>query len=698
MIIANAILLGNNRSGGNNFGLLTQLKNQTGNDGTLKGRITYSGIVAGGIYKGTHNPATSYNEGDRVALTADAYFWFQAKRNLTGGAHLAPNPLADNADWEQLYGMELLQDMGSGQYIRYTLGFNQDDQIRWGTIQRGTLSTAQRTIKEDTIDTGVAIGASASGVVVSAVPQSLSYTIPTGLTNVWDKVSVGSSSSSMTILGAAASPSFVNVTLATGQDLEAGDAIKLENSSTNFNIARVITYNSSTGAAYLAIINGVGSGTYTSWTVYKCALVFATWDGGPTFVYVHGLVDTYNSGTGAITITTFVQLGSSGTTRTNWTFREGRSAPVITSSAGTSVSQDGGHLGVMIRGSYKGTDIIHRTDIRNNGTAWRYIILEGPNAGDEFDIDTYNSTFVANQQLTVATELAAGPSSGYAFIAFSIASASGTNTHAGIRHSTNLANPQSYLYRATVDVFTSNIPIAGGGDSSGEAAYNFKKDGTADTNYWWPDHNFDRVAFLGSRTYKVNGSTINPETDKTYAYRFQDITSLELDQTLEIFHPDEVAKMADLTSQHILDSNGLYYKLTLTPSQDWLIATGYEHMIAFPENAGNLWFNSFKTDTDETFTWPGGTTPQNLTADQIGWRSCLFFGVSTDYASGADYALALWTASNFWRIGDTGKGQDTVGYSAGPKLYPRPYDAFVLDAQRVIEGRLFTGLKGTLTP
>lgn len=685
-------------SGGVNYGLLQDVV--TANTGQqLSARINYNGVITGNYYKGVYNSATTYNEGERVSNNASGYFWWQALGTLTGGAHPhAPDIFADNASWRRLYSWEVLQDLDDGTYIRYSMGFNQDDFIRWHKIQRGTLSQTAISTTNGSIEFGTAIGASTSGVVVGVVPQSLSYTIPTVLTNVFDKISVGSSSSSMTILGSGASPSFVNITLATGQSLSVGDALKLENTTSIFNIARVISYNSSTGAAYLAIINGVGSGTYTSWTCYKVALVFASWNGAPTFVYVHGLVDTYNSGTGAITITTFVQLGNSGTTRTNWTFTQGRQAPVGTSGANTSVSQSSASLGQMVKGVYKNNSFVWNADQINSGTGWRIIITEGPSAGNEYTIDTYNAVFASNQSFVVANDLAPSTSAGYGFIAFSITSPSGssTNTNAGVRHSTNTANPQSFTYRSYVDVFTQTIPIAGQGDSSGELAWRFKRDGTADTDYWLPDHNFDRVSFENEEpVFSVDGLVIAKDDIITseMAYRFQPITSIKITQDIDVRHPDEAGSAGTMITEHTLDNLGLYYNLQIIPVWGWAISTGYEHMISFPESGGNRWFNTMTTDTQEVFTWPGGTSPVNLTSDQIGWQSALFESTQSSYTGNQEIQLALWVDSRtFWRIGESGKGQDTVGYSAGPKLYPRPFDTYVLSVPRTIEGRLKAGI------
>jgi hypothetical protein len=687
------------------FGLLTDLREQAGNDGQLYARINYNGAITGNFLKGTYNPATTYQEGERVAvISGNPYFQCQALSTLTGGAHPnAPSLFEDNASWKRCFSGEVLMDLDDGTYMRYSLGFNQDDFIRWNKIERGTLSQTAILASTGSIEFSTNIGASASGVVVSAVPQSLSYTIPTGLSNVWDKVSVGTSSSSMSILASGSTPTFVNVTLATGQSLSTGDALKLENTSTNFNIARVITYNSGTGAAYLAIINGVGSGTHTSWDVYKVSLVYATWDAAPTSVYVHGLVDTYDSGTGAITITTFVQLGASGTTRTTWTFFQGRQAPVGRTNADSEVHQNGAILGQMVRGVYKNNSLAWRSNVRNEATGWKIIILEGPDAGEEFTIDCYNASFIADQLIVVSNDLAPSPKDGYAFIAFSITSPSGssTNTRATVRHSTNTASPQSFNYRAYVDVFTPTIPIAGQGDSSGELAWTFKENGSSDDLYWLPDHNFDRISFESSPpVISIDGTPID-KTDiitNLMAYRFQPITSFGLVQELDIDHPDTPGS-GTMLAEHTIDSYGLHYKITINTLYDWLIGTGYEHMIAFPQTGGgDRWFDVMETDLEGTFTWPGGTSPQTISGDQIGWRSAIFKSTNSSYTDNEDFALALWVADNFWRIGQTGKGTDTFGYSGGPKLYPRPFNNFVLvdESTRVIEGRLFAGFKGTI--
>ncbi len=681
------------------YGLLSDLLSQTGNDGDRKIRLAYTGAVIGNYFKGTYNPASTYLAGERVSLSAAAKFWYIALQNVPTSN--PPNPYKNTVYWAIEAGAEMLQDMEDGTYIRYTLGFNQDDLIRWGSIQRGTLSQTSTALSTGNFTGSSSFGTSSTNIVLSSNPAAYSITLNTGLP-IASKTNLGASTSSMTILGSGSSPSFVTVNLPSGQGLVTGNTLKLENSSSNFNIAVVIDYNNTTGVSLIGIINGVGAGTFTSWTIYKVSLIYMTWDTAPTSVYMHAIVDTYTSGTGAATITTYVQLGSG--TRSPWTVFNGRTPGAIPSSQVTEITQNGTPLGMFTTGVYKGTQFTHNAIKRPEATGWIYYVKKRDGTWQSYTIDCYASSGATQSQITVASNLDIAGDDGLPYIAFSITSPSGssTNARATIDASTTTSNFQSHNYLADIDVFTATIPFAGQGDSSGELAWNFNLNGTADTKVWLPDHNFDKVSFGRNRTYTVDDVVIDISdvTNNPYAYKFQNYTSFRLNQTVEVYHPNVVAKMANVSTIHELEL-GLYYKVIVDPLQDWNIATGYVHMIAFPQDgSGNRWFNKFTTDIGNTFTWPGGTSVQNLNSNQIGWQSALMTSTNSTYTGNQNFALATWWAdTSLWRIGQIGKGQDAIGYSAGPKLYPKPYADYILTTgtQVVIEGRLFAGFKGSLT-
>lgn len=759
------------------YGLLSDLVSQALNGSTnIKLRLAYSGVITGNYYEGVYNPATAYNEGERVSFSASAFLWFTRTSFQAGVATgQAPNPLIDTLYWVVERGAEMIQDMGDGTWMRYTLGFNQDDLIRWGTIQRGTLSTSRVPVGTGNFNTSTALGASGSTLNITAVPATYTPTLATGLTSIFSKINLGASSSSVAILGTGASPVTYTVTLPTGQSLVPGDVLKLENTSSNFNVAVVCTYESSTGSAKIEVINGVGSGTYTSWTVYKCSLINMTWDAAPTFVYNMSIVDTYDIGTGASSITSFVQLGTG--SRTTWTIRQGRTTPPNQAGQGISIEQNGGILGQYFTGVYKGTSIAHQGLMRIDATAIRYTISEGANAGQQFTIDmhgrpmqlsgssgtanvvingvnylaTFSSSLVTTAanfvtthaatlaglnitvaasgsviliygtgltsasvsnvsgnlagsysptqvQMFVASDLAVSPAAGYKYTAVAVTSlnATGTNLVVSASYSTSAANVVTNAYFGDIDVFTSTLSIAGRGDSSGEIAWNFIKEGSGDDPRWVWDHNQFRVCFGRNRSYIVDGVTIDTTSGvpNQYAFKFQPFTTFRLTQSVTCYHPQEVSPMAIFDTVHEFTREGLFYDIIPTKLQNWAISTGYVNMIAYDPT----WWNKFITDEGVTFTWPGGTDPVDLAANQIGWQSALHYSTNVTNPDNPNFVLAsYWEDTSLWRTGLPGVGVPKVGYSDGMKLYPEIVTGgYVLSELPRVTSRLYAGHKGSL--
>lgn len=685
------------KSGG--YGLLSRLLQQTGNGGTdLKLRLNYQGVIAGGFYEGVYNPATTYTAGDRVSLNSSAYLWYEAKTNLTGGAHAnAPSAYGDNDSWKMLIGAEVTQNVG-GELIRYTLGFNQDDLIRWGTIQRGTLGTSSLIIDYRNYETTSSLNLTTSSTSNSnptAAGQTRTWTVDTGLNIAPSTLQSGYSES----FAMPAVNDVLTKTIATGLSISEGDTLSWYGNASNMFVFVVMTYNSGTGSIKGFVTAVVGSGTFASWDIKKEAFLFGFHTGFPVDINHHAVVQAYDSGTGVMQVFCTSRVGSG--TLATWTFRYGKRPGPVTSSQSSSFNLGSQNLGCWYFGEVNGTYIVHSSSKGTGGTGWKYIMLSGPNAGDEATIDTYNASFLTGQTSTVFNNLEKGT---HRFIAFSVTSPSGSSTNANAWVNARLITSgpfQSFIVGANIDTFTPNIPFCGGGDSSGEKAWTFKEDGTGSSLYWDPDHNFDRVNFqVNPPVYIVDGVTIDPSDfdENEWSYKFQSITSFRLEQTVEVIHPTD-GKVADKTYIHEITKNGLYYKEVYTPVVDVLIGAGYVNMMAYPESGGNMWFNGFTTDLGGAFTWPGGVTPQNLSGTQIGWQSALFNG-TTDYAEGDQYLGAMWIKDPVaaWRVGLSGKGQDTVGYSAGAKLYPRPFDNYVLTSGTVytIEARIYFGLKGTL--
>lgn len=679
-----------------NYGLLSDLVKQPNNQGQKSIRLNWANSSTSGVYIGSYNPASTYNERDRVGSPSDQYFTFRAKQAVPAGEF--PNPNQNTDYWAREIGVEIIQDLGNGSGMYYSIDLSNDDTKKLGQTKRVTLG-AQGTafLKYSNATPAGIIGPSASSITMVAAPSVYSLTVAGGISStiLFAPVSLGASSTSITIGSSVQTPVFQTIQLATGLTLVEGDKLKGENSSTNFIIATVIDYDSVTGIAYCAVINGVGSGTYTSWTFYKVALIFASLDSAPTSFYFHAIVESYDSGTGVISCRTFVNTGSG--VRTTWTVWQGRQH-WADSGSGTMIHQQNQVMGQCFQGKYYGNTITHISTKRTSACGVRYIITDGPNAGDEYTIDLYNATTVTNQLTVVASDLATPPPEGYSFIAFFIASpSSGTNTQATLNYSYSVVQTtaSSFIHRIIIDTYTVNNPICGGGFSSGEFAFNYRKAGTADTLYWLWDHNLiDGLRYTSNPVFRVDGVIIDTMELSSYDGVFQNFNSFTLTQIAEVFHPDQVSKMADITITHGFDGNGIYWDISLTLSQNWEISSGYVDMIAFPQAAGGeRWFNKFLTDLGGTFTWPGGSTPVGISGTQLSEKSALYYSTQNSYANNTDYVLAQYHDDNIW-----GASGNEVGYSGGPKQYPLKYSNFTINAGEIIRvrGRQFAGNKGDL--
>ena len=59
----------------------------------------------------------------------------------------------------------------------------------------------------------------------------------------------------------------ISLTASTGLGYQAGDFVQISNDVNNYVIAKVVSYNPTTGAMVVTPTTFVGSGTYTSWSL-----------------------------------------------------------------------------------------------------------------------------------------------------------------------------------------------------------------------------------------------------------------------------------------------------------------------------------------------------------------------------------------------------------------------------------------------
>lgn len=687
---------------GENFGLLSQLLQQSGNGGTgLKIRMLFNGITSGGEYQGSYSAAATYAAADIIGYPSDtAPLRYRANQSTTAGQSPDTNP----EKWDLEVGLDVIQDIGSGKYARYLLGIRNDDMVRLNGIERGTYATTAFNRKNSNYSGFRATSAIGTASTSFATPGShpSARTLPTAAGLVADLPDSETLSGTCvdTFSIPTITPTFLTLTLPTGLTLTAGETITLYGNASNFVVVVVARYNSVTGAFYGASTNSVGTGSFSSWSIKRERLVYIYDTTDPTGKNFYGLVQTYDNGTGSLVVNSVANVST--TTNADWTIAIAKqpTTPTATLSTFFNNSVNTAYaLGHWMLGTFTGDKLQHRSETSTAGMDWEYVYLTGPDQASppaNVTVSTYSASPVSLVDQNVFTGLTKGT---HTFLAISKAAASGTNTRAWVYADTDDVSRTSFNEQYEYDVFTADITAGPtGGESYGELAYKFRDTDGGDTTQWLPEHSNVKTTTGRNRTFTIDGVVVD-HTDENdpYMLKYVDFSTASLVQSLSIIHPQATGSMGTMAVTHSFSNQGLYYRVAITWAQAGLIETGYNNM-AF---LGHAWFNKVLCQDLQVITRPADNTSVNLSATEKDQASYLF------YSTGADpldkFVLAQYwpNPTRDWRIGGANPGtpfiQDFAG-SANAKWYPYVYLNYSFGASEVmtIEGRLYAGNKGTL--
>lgn len=686
--------------GGVNYGLLTDLLNQSGNDGQCKVRTIFNGIVSGGEYQGSYNNVATYSKNQIIGYPVDsAPLRYRANQSTSAGQSPDTNP----EKWDLQVGIEWLQDLGGGFYSRYSMGIRNDAMIRLNGLEVGTYANSSFTRRSSFYDvTGLGTTTSVTSMAIpSSHPSSRTIIVGTGLNIPNSATLSGTCTDNFAI--PTTHPTLAIRNLPSGLNLVTGDLIVMYGDASNFFGYVIARYNNATGVAYGASTFHVGSGTFSSWTLKKERLIYIERTADPVGKNLYCLAQTYDSATGSLTFNSINNTGT--TTNSDWTIyisaKQPSSIPASNNSRynGTQSNNPFGTYGLWHMKMFQGNRLIHNSTKANNGTGWVYIYVDGPDLSSppsDVEIDTYNPIIISQGTLTF-DNLTSGV---HTIIAFSKVSASGssTNTRPYIDAGTTTPN-HSFLEQYNYDVFTPTITLgARGGESFGEIAWRFRDVDVGDATHWLPEHSGIITTELVSKSLLIDGVVVDMSDENApYQLKFKDASIALLTQSLKIVHPQATGDMGSMATTHSFGSKGVDYIIQVTWAQAGLIETGYNNMIFL----GEAWFNKVLGQDAQVIVRPPDNTSENLSESEAGQQSYLFYSTGTSPLE--DYVIGQFWANpaRDWRTGLPNVGipfiQDFTG-SANAKWYPVAFSnyPFAQDEAVIVQGKLFIGNKGDL--
>lgn len=674
------------------YGLLSSLLNQAGNkSANIKIKLAATQVPA--TYGGWQT-GTNYNLGEIRSYPLNSPVMWKTILPISGAPNNATPPALDNPDWQLLTAIDMIQDSGDGvHFFRSTLQHTYDEFVRVNNFQYGTYADAKFLRANTNYETFAQIGTAADAISCNtAIPSAKSFTTQTGLTQLYDSVTLNASFSS-TFSIPTVHPNITTYSIGTGLTIAEGDTLTFYGNASNFFVFTVYKYNSLTGVVSGFSTMHVGSGSFSTWTVKKEVLLYFKWTGGAVQFYC--LLQTYNSGTGASTANLIFTNAASGSL-SGWNISYGKRPAPLTTSQSTNFNVGGQNLAVWFTGEFTGTSLTHRSVKSTAATGWTYIYISGPSAGTpNVTIDLYNGTTITAQSTVVFDNLAYGT---HRFVAVAITSPSGlsTNTAPFVYGSTNVANFLSYQEQVNYDLFTPTVNIGLiDPQSAGEQAWRFKLNGSAHTTQWFPYHGVMTGRGI-SKSFVVDGVTIDVDTISSainpYLYKYQDFTTATLNQTGAIIHPQDAGDFANYSCIHYFDRSGLYYDLSVEWLKATYIETGYNNQVSLAQT----WFQKIKSESGVYMNRPADNVVANMASDFKNQTSYLFYSTSLS-ADLKDLVLAqYWPDVLNWRGGLPNAGtsfvQDFSG-TAGAKFYPLAYVGYVTTIGEVtrIQARHYLG-------
>ncbi|MEK9157688.1 MAG: hypothetical protein AAB638_00710 [Patescibacteria group bacterium] len=693
--------------GKTDYGLVSDLLKQSGNGSSdIQIRTSFGGShgSSGVLYVGTWASGTAYSQYQTVTYpSASSPLLFRANQATTAGQSPDTHP----AKWDLEPGVDIVQNLGSGKYARYTLSLREDDLIRINGIGRGSYVPSFYNRYSSTYagnhGTGTATisTSSTSMAIPTSHPTARTLTIGTGL-SLPNSSTLGSSSSSFAI--PTTHPTALTINLGTGLSLVLGDNVTLYGDANNLVVYVIASYDSGTGIARGASTIHVGSGTFSSWTIKREKIIYFQRTADPANKNGYALLQTYDSGTGVLNFNTINNVGS--TTNSDWTVLWGKSPVQPGTGNGlyiNNVNNPAGTYGVWVWGEFTGTRLSHNSTKDNRGTGFLYIYGSGANDANipaDVTIDTYNATLVSANSTVTWSNLDPGT---HTFLVLSKASPTGAsaNTRAWIDNDSDGPTGYSFAEQYDYDLFTEDV-VAGpqGAQSFGEFAYNFRDVDGGDALYWLPGHgNRSTATGAAGRVFTIDGNVIDVQSENNiYLNKYVPFSNFSLTQSIDIIHPQASGNMGTLSTTHSFAAkSGLYYKQIFNWLQGGNISAGYNNMIIL----GDTWFNKFKCEDEQIVVRPPENTSVNLTGSQESQRSYLFY--STGLAPLSDFVIGMhWpNPSRDWRVGGVNRGtpfvSDFVG-AGNAKFYPFIYSNYNFSTSETwtIEGRYYAGNKGAL--
>lgn len=680
-----------------NYGLVSYLLRQPNNrSSNIKIKVASTHVSA--TY-GNWATGTNYGINEIRAYPSNSPLLWKTVVAISGAPNNATPPSLSNTDWELDVALDMIQDSGDGvNYFRTTLQKNYDDFVRINNFQYGTYANAQFTLGDQNLEGNTLIGTSTSTIASNGgVPASKSFITQSGLSRLYDSVTLNASYSNSFAIPTV-HPTLSSHNIGAGLSVAEGDTLTFYGDATNFFIFVVYDYNSSTGIATGFSTFHLGTGTYGTWTVKKEVFLYFKWQGGA--VDFHGLLQTYNSGTGAGTVNNIFSASPAGGLP-DWNISLAKRPPVVTAAAdiyyGFGVGQP---LAVWHFGEFQGTAAQHRHIASSAGTGWTYIYIDGPNIAAppaNVTIDTYDASGgTANQAQSVWSNLISGT---HRYIAISCISPSGlsSNTVPWVYFSTSLAEIRSVRYLQDYDAFTPSVEIGlQDPQSAGELAWRFRLFANpGDTTYWFPFHG--TITDRGdTKSFIVDGVTIDVNTlsgvVNPYLYSYQSFSTASCIQTGAITHPQDAGDFATYTATHTLNSSGISWDISTQWLKKTYIESGYNNMVSL----GEVWFNKIKNVNGVYMSRPADNTSVNMANDFKNLTSYLFYSTSGSNPIKSLVLGQFWDYVTNWRGGLANAGtsfvQDFTG-AAGAKFYPFSYSGYTVEIGDTIRvrGRMYLG-------
>lgn len=620
-------------------GLHTALLNQSGNRSTdIKLKIGY---VGNPVTKGNWSAASTYSAGELRAYPINSPIMWRANASVSA----AENPPISNSKWDLAVAPEMVQNLGGGKYARSAMQRDEGSFIKLGTFEIGTYALSQfsynPTMKNYNTATAISTTSADAITIPTTHPSSKTFTIGTGISNLPASSSIGTATESFAI--PTTHPTMMSRTLPTGLSLSPGEKVTFYGDASNYFVFVVCRYNSTTGAAYGFSLLHVGTGTFGSWTLKKEVLLRILRTASPTTHYFYGLVQSYDSGTGSVTVNSTRNTGTG--SQTGWTVTQAHEPPAVGSSQSLSYNQEAA-IGMFHVIQWSGTRISHVCPTDNRGTGFRYIYCDGPDVASppsDAVIDTYSASSLTNQAKLLFDDLSVGT---HTIVGVSVTSAdvSSANTRNWIYASTNIANIASVNQQYNYHLFTADFVVCNQGQSIGEIAFNFRESADAgDTLQWMPYHGAQTMT--STPAFTVDGAVVDHEADFTtgtnpYGLKYQDFTTCVLAQTGTIVHPQGAGTIANYTASHTINKDGIDWRIDL-PS--WLIAVyrsiGYVNLMFLTK----AFCDKIEFETGTVYTVPTGAEADvNIASEDLNPGSMLAYNDGTGSNGEPNYALAVY--------------------------------------------------------